>query len=64
MDSKINQIKFINKYIQISWREMTGFRNVLIHDYNRVICEVIWLTAKEELPGLRVQRHQILEDEQ
>lgn len=53
-----------NKYNQIPWRKMAGFRDVLIHDYNKVLCEVIWLTAKEELPGLKTQILQILEDEQ
>jgi uncharacterized protein with HEPN domain len=53
-----------NKYIQIPWRKMAGFRDVLIQDYNRFFCEAIWFTSKEELPGLKVQLLQIPEDEQ
>jgi uncharacterized protein with HEPN domain len=42
---------------------MAGFRDILIHDYDRVITEILWITATKELPPLKAQLLQILEDE-
>lgn len=49
---------------EIPWRRITGFRDVLIHDYDRVVAQIIWDTAKKDLPKLKSQLLQILEDEQ
>ncbi|MDT0688006.1 HepT-like ribonuclease domain-containing protein [Autumnicola psychrophila] len=51
------------KYPGIPWRKMAGFRDILIHDYDRVITEILWITATKELPPLKAQLLQILEDE-
>ena len=39
---------------QVSWRDFAGFRDVLIHQYDRVVLESVWLFAQEDLPGLKV----------
>ncbi|WP_373058448.1 DUF86 domain-containing protein [Zunongwangia sp. H14] len=51
------------KYQQIPWKKMAGFRDVLIHDYDKVITEILWITATKELPPLKAQLLRILEDE-
>ena len=51
------------KYYNVPWKKMAGFRDVLIHDYDRVITEILWITATKELPPLKAQLLQILEDE-
>lgn len=56
--------QFKLKYNHIPWREMGTFRNVSIHDYDRLVVNTIWKTAKEKLPKLKSQLLQILEDEQ
>jgi uncharacterized protein with HEPN domain len=40
---------------QIPWRQMAGMRDVLIHAYDRVDLEEVWITLSEQLPALQAQ---------
>ncbi|HCU24663.1 MAG TPA: DUF86 domain-containing protein, partial [Deltaproteobacteria bacterium] len=44
-----------DRYSQIPWKEMAGFRDILIHDYMGVDLSVVWETTQENLPELKVQ---------
>jgi len=44
---------FKNKHQQIPWREITGIRDKLIHDYLGVDIDVVWNTIKNDLPDLK-----------
>jgi len=46
--------EFKNRYPEISWRQLAGLRDVLIHQYFGVDLEVVWRVAKNRLPKLRV----------
>ncbi len=46
-----NEIKA--EYLEIPWREISGMRDKLIHDYFGVNTEVIWKTAVEDFPSLQ-----------
>lgn len=37
---------------QIPWRELSGFRNVLVHDYLGIDLEAVWLVVEQDLPAL------------
>jgi uncharacterized protein with HEPN domain len=45
---------------EIPWREVVGFRDVLIHDYLRVDVEEVWNIVESELPELKQKLAAIL----
>jgi uncharacterized protein with HEPN domain len=38
---------------EIPWKDMSGMRDVLVHDYINVDVETVWLTAKQKVPQLK-----------
>lgn len=40
------------KYPEIPWKNISGFRNILVHGYLGVDLEIIWSVVEQELPGL------------
>lgn len=46
--------EYKEKYPELPLREMTGMRNVLIHDYLGIDYQFIWQTIKDDLPQLKV----------
>ncbi len=42
--------EFVKAHPEIPWREITGIRHELIHDYFEVDTEVVWRTATENVP--------------
>jgi len=55
-----NEIKA--EYSEIPWREISGMRDKLIHDYFGVNKEVIWKTAVEDFPSLQTSIEKIVAD--
>lgn len=41
------------KHPEVDWRGITGFRNVLVHDYLGVDLDYVWQIVEHELPGLK-----------
>lgn len=37
---------------QVPWRELGGFRNVIVHDYLGVDLAAVWLVVEQDLPPL------------
>ena len=46
--------KIKSEYPQIKWKNISGMRDVLIHDYFGVNYEVVWKTVKERIPELSI----------
>lgn len=55
-------LAFKKKYPQLPWAEAMGMRNKLIHEYFGVDLNLIWKTAKKDLPQLKTQIKNILDD--
>ncbi|OGH99959.1 MAG: hypothetical protein A2Y25_02440 [Candidatus Melainabacteria bacterium GWF2_37_15] len=50
------------KYPEISWYKITGFRNMVIHEYFGIDREIVWNAAKINTIFLKDQISKILED--
>ena len=50
------------KWTEISWRNMAGMRDKLIHDYMGVNYSIVWDVVKNVIPILKSQIEQILEE--
>ncbi|MEX1033811.1 MAG: DUF86 domain-containing protein [Cellvibrionaceae bacterium] len=42
-----------NRYPDIPWRAIAGFRNVLVHDYLGLDLDAIWTVVEQDLPSLK-----------
>jgi len=42
-----------DKYAEINWRRVIGFRNIVIHEYFDVDPEIVWVIATHHLPHLK-----------
>jgi uncharacterized protein with HEPN domain len=50
------------KYPTIEWQPIKRFRNVIIHEYFGVSVQILWGVVQKELPKLKIQIQQILND--
>ncbi len=48
-------------YPEIPWVDMCAIRNVIIHEYFQVNLSIVWETIKTDLPPLRQQLQELLE---
>lgn len=55
-----SEIKDISK--DIPWREISGMRDLLIHDYFGVNIRVVWETGKNDLPELKEKIQRLIQD--
>lgn len=51
-----------NKHKNIPWKEMSGMRNKLIHEYFGIKPRVVWKTIKHDLPKIKPHLQAILND--
>ena len=54
---------FKEKWADISWKNMAGMRDKLIHDYMGVDYSIVWDVAKNVIPALKNQIEIIIEKE-
>lgn len=51
-----------SQYPALPWKSMAGMREKLIHHYFSVNLTVLWDTVQQDLPNLKLQISQLLED--
>lgn len=51
-----------NNYSNISWVDIKGLRNRIVHDYSHIRIDVIWNTVKNNIPELKKEIIKILKD--
>ena len=56
--------KIKKKYSNVEWKEATGFRNVLIHDYFGIDLESVWDTIKNNIPPFKRHIAEVLKAEE
>lgn len=49
------------KWSQVPWRDIAGIRDIIVHEYFGVTLTMIWKTAVEDIPHLKLQILAILE---
>jgi len=51
-----------NKHIEIPWKDISGFRNILVHEYLEGFDEdIIWSILAKELPVIKAVMKQLCE---
>ena len=55
-----NDIK--EKYPEVVWNELRGMRNFMTHEYFGLQLDTIWDTAENDLPVLKKQIEEIIEN--
>ena len=48
------------KYPEVEWKNIIGFRNISIHEYFGVNFQIVWQIAQNDLPVLKGQFSKIL----
>ena len=45
---------------QLPWRELAGFRNVIVHGYLGIDLAAVWLVVDQDLPPLAAARARMI----
>lgn len=53
---------FITKYNEMPWKQIKGFRNIIVHDYGSVDFDAAWHTSKTDIPELNKYCKKILKE--
>lgn len=48
------------KYLEIEWKDIEGFRDILSHDYSGVKISIFWDTLTNDVPKLKKECESIL----
>ena len=51
---------FRAEHLQVPWRDLTGVRDKLIHQYFGINQEIVWQIVQEDLPALSLQIERLL----
>jgi uncharacterized protein with HEPN domain len=52
----------LNNYPQIPWKQIIGFRNLVVHEYFRVSLNLVWSIVQNNIPPLKLTIERMVED--
>lgn len=52
-----------DRYPDVAWHEARGLRNIVVHTYFSIDWDVLWVTARDDIPTLRVAIAEIVNRE-
>ena len=50
--AKRMSVEFRINYHDVPWRQIVGFRDIVVYDYSRVDLQEVWRIVQEDLPTL------------
>lgn len=53
---------FRDQHPEIAWRKATGMRDILVHNYDEVEIDQVWLTITGVLPAFKKQIQKLLSE--
>lgn len=51
-----------DRYPEVPWRDITGARDVLVHEYFRIDIDLAWDMVQKDIPKLAAQVERILDE--
>jgi uncharacterized protein with HEPN domain len=48
-------------YPQIPWKQLAGFRDFLIHNYDQIKLDIVWKAVRDDIPHLRAAVESMLQ---
>jgi uncharacterized protein with HEPN domain len=55
---------FRDQHPEVSWADVIGMRNILVHDYFGIDSAIVWSVVEDSLPALKSQVKAMLEEKQ
>lgn len=56
-------VDFREHHSEVEWPDIVGFRSIAVHEYFAVDWSIVWVTATQDVPGLRREVARILAEE-
>ena len=52
--------EFREEYDEIEWKQLIGLRNIIAHNYENIIDDIIWEIIHDDVPEIREYLEKIL----
>jgi uncharacterized protein with HEPN domain len=54
--------EFKDKYPEMEWNKLRGFRNIIVHEYFGVSIKIVWTSVQQRIPQLKIIINKILDN--